>query len=1755
MKVKHTILILALFLAFNSLTFGQTATTSATYTLGNIKADRSFGNPTQSSACPGTLAVNIPAGSVITSVDVVYDFEALPGSYKAFQISQLRCVSPGGLPEGSVAKSTSYTSGVLTYSRPNLTIANEVVGGGNILFELHAGNTFGTVQGCSEQFLRINNNTWTVTVHYLPPAFPDPPSNPSPADSSAGVSINAGNISWNFGNNTSYYDLYFGTEKPLTNKVVDNQVAGATGNYTFGTLPSGTRYFWQVVVRNEAGLELAGPLWNFSTECLLTNTPVIENFDKLEVNAYGSGAPTENIPLCWTMLYQNAAWYASAGVYSTPNAFSAPNCWIMSNEGDPVAYNLMILPEVTAAVPALQLSLMAKGTGGLVVLSVGTMSDNNNLATFTEFTTITLSTVYQQFDIPFSSYSGTDQHIAVKYASPGPNIYHYIYLDNVLLSEIPTCPRPGNLSVLEATQTTATVNWIEQGTATQWNVEVVPAGTAPIGNFTTTTTKPFTFEGLAPFTNYEFYVQSDCGGNSLSYWSNQGTFKTACLPVSVPLFENFDASTAFPACWTIYKTPNGSVQIGTYSSYSAPNHLKMNVASIINDIAMVISPPLIVPGGMKELKLTFYAQRTAFDQSVIVGTISNPLEPSTFTPVQSILPPTSNQWGLYEVWFNNYEGSDNYIAFKCGNLTNVGTIAIDNITFGLQPNCINPVNLFVNEITETNARLNFTESREATKWHIELGPVGFVPGTGTNTHAYTYEFDGNNYSYVMTGLTAATFYDVYMRADCGGGDLSLWSPKARFMSQPELFSPLPFYETFDPESIFTVNPPTNNVNWSLFTTLYTSAPNSIRNQYGSSNNNVLVISKRFDLTGKTNAYLSFWHIAKTQANRDHCYVEISTDGGANFDQLPLETYLGIGKYTVPTQNLPDGPCFNEASYSDWGTGTETPVNTWWKNENFDLSAYSGSNNVVIRLRLFSDSGTNKYGWLIDDFSIKTYTEAIAEINPVNIDVELQSGETTNETLTITNSGDLPLLYTASVQNYSDAMTTLVYQEFETGVPTDWTIINGTESSPVSQWQWFQPTTQYFMNGTNFMFVGRSYPDTCSETLISPAFDGTGYSNVYLNFDYVYVKAASGSAPDYAEVFVWDGSAWHSVLYMKSANAGAWGNPAKPVFDITQYANPEMKVKFYYDGYSTSRWGVDNFKITASDIPLDWLTLNGKTTIQGLVQPGTTENINVGFQARTSFPDGKWTSEIQIVSNDPDNSPVIVPVSMTIGCLQPWTYIQPGLTHTISIPTNVVPEIFGEPLANGDWIGVFYLDGNSEEACGGAVQWNSGGVGITVFGNDQTTPEKDGFNTGEAFRWRLKKCGAAEQYSAVATYDATMPNQGNFAGFGLSKLTSLQTALMQNFTLNQGWNSISSYIVPSNPAVENMFASLADDLIILKNLSSFYYPAQGTNTIGNWNSQSGYVVKVAENSDLVITGANYVNNTITLQAGWQYLPVLSQCATGVMDVFGSNLNNIIIIQELIGTRVFWPAMQIYSLETFEPGKAYLIKLANQITVSFPECQAKDSGNTASQLNSLQTPWGTLNLTPVSQIALFMPEALTNFVEGDIIGAFDQNGNNFGYCTVSDKDKNLTMTLFGDDNTSLEKDGFVNNEPIRFKVMRASTSQEFDITVEYSKVLENTSGNFIEGSFAAISGVKMSTTGIGDSSTSAISIFPNPTNGILNITGVNGKSAVHIFNVFGEEVYLTELTNSSAINVGSLAKGTYVLRVSNENENTFKKLVIR
>jgi gliding motility-associated-like protein len=146
--------------------------TEVTYSSGHIPTDGLWPLDLDDSRCPGTIVVTIPTGVVITGVDVQYNMTALGSvlSYIADQRSQLRVVSPGGLSEAEISEGPEdvFSVGTHTYIRNGLNIANGVVGGGNIVFELHAGRTFSGTAGtsCATNRQRVDNNTWRVRVYH-----------------------------------------------------------------------------------------------------------------------------------------------------------------------------------------------------------------------------------------------------------------------------------------------------------------------------------------------------------------------------------------------------------------------------------------------------------------------------------------------------------------------------------------------------------------------------------------------------------------------------------------------------------------------------------------------------------------------------------------------------------------------------------------------------------------------------------------------------------------------------------------------------------------------------------------------------------------------------------------------------------------------------------------------------------------------------------------------------------------------------------------------------------------------------------------------------------------------------------------------------------------------------------------------------------------------------------------------------------------------------------------------------------------------------------------------------------------------------------------------------------------------------------------------------------------------------------------------------------------------------------------------------
>lgn len=88
-----------------------------------------------------------------------------------------------------------------------------------------------------------------------------------------------------------------------------------------------------------------------------------------------------------------------------------------------------------------------------------------------------------------------------------------------------TCATPAGLTAASITQTSATLNWTTVSSASNYNLRYRSVGSTTWTN-TTSTTNSKSVTGLSAGTNYEFQVQSSCGGSSTSAYSSSATFST-----------------------------------------------------------------------------------------------------------------------------------------------------------------------------------------------------------------------------------------------------------------------------------------------------------------------------------------------------------------------------------------------------------------------------------------------------------------------------------------------------------------------------------------------------------------------------------------------------------------------------------------------------------------------------------------------------------------------------------------------------------------------------------------------------------------------------------------------------------------------------------------------------------------------------------------------------------------------------------------------------------------------------------------------------------------------------------------------------------------------------------------------------------------------------------------------------------------------------------------------------------------------------
>jgi len=254
-----------------------------------------------------------------------------------------------------------------------------------------------------------------------------------------------------------------------------------------------------------------------------------------------------------------------------------------------------------------------------------------------------------------------------------------------------TCPPPAQLSVANITAFTANLNWVENGTATIWDIEWGTQGFTPgTGTMVTgVTTKPHALTGLAASTNYSFYVRANCG-TELSNWSGVKNFTTDadCPVYNLPFEEGFEGTVFPPLCWKnidadgdghkwqIGAAPGIAPKTGTQSATSA----SWIPAGPLTPDNYLVTPKLAIPAtGPVVLKFWVAAQDPAYPQekySVMVSTTG-----TNATDFTSIYSQTLTDSAYQEITLplDNYFGQNIHIAFRHHDCTDWYVIKIDDV--------------------------------------------------------------------------------------------------------------------------------------------------------------------------------------------------------------------------------------------------------------------------------------------------------------------------------------------------------------------------------------------------------------------------------------------------------------------------------------------------------------------------------------------------------------------------------------------------------------------------------------------------------------------------------------------------------------------------------------------------------------------------------------------------------------------------------------------------------------------------------------------------------------------------------------------------------------------------------------------------------------------------------------------------------------------------------------------------------------------
>ncbi len=206
---------------------------------------------------------------------------------------------------------------------------------------------------------------------------------------------------------------------------------------------------------------------------------------------------------------------------------------------------------------------------------------------------------------------------------------------------------------------------------------------------------------------------------------------------------------------------------------------------------------------------------------------------------------------------------------------------------------------------------------------------------------------------------------------------------------------------------------------------------------------------------------------------------------------------------------------------------------------------------------------------------------------------------------------------------------------------------------------------------------------------------------------------------------------------------------------------------------------------------------------------------------------------------------------------PWEAITGGPENQlVLVPSDVSADILGQPLDIGDYVGLFFEAEDGEWLCTDFAQWNGENLALTAWGAGRIP--KDGYSLSEVLKMKVWKNANATEYTVdLLIYESAPPfdDSGLFTPNSMSKVNAIVVNVPcteHAVPLYPGWNLVSSYVIPGNSAMDQLFKGMAP-VLVKNDLGTILYAPQNGITLGQWDHKQGYQVFVTSPDTLRFCG--------------------------------------------------------------------------------------------------------------------------------------------------------------------------------------------------------------------------------------------------------------------------------------------------------------